>query len=347
MLQFGIPKPKRAGRPHSRVPKGISWSCPLPVLGGSLDALDVRLFRDLLQSPASSPMGAHFRMSFGSIAKKVGVDEETVRHRIRRFHQDGLISGWRTIMNPAILGGGLYGIIFDVNPAIRKDEVIEAARLIPGMFLIVSFHGSLMTAVLRSYNDSAMRKHIEILRRLSKADRIYVAKVPFPPCRIDLSKSDWDVLRALRGDPRKPYSTVSRELGLSSRTVKRRLERMIHEGAVFAFPAVDPNAARGVVMAALIVTYDPERKAHLDPQIFAKLETYLWHVFHMLPSEIDGLQSTTFNLALPTVGRSTEILRWAQSLPGLVGARIGLYEVAETLFEVFDEEIGKRVAGLS
>jgi len=72
MLQFGIPKPKRAGRPHSRVPKGISWSCPLPVLGGSLDALDVRLFRDLLQSPASSPMGAHFRTSFGAIAKKVG-----------------------------------------------------------------------------------------------------------------------------------------------------------------------------------------------------------------------------------------------------------------------------------
>src|SRR5437879_12618110 len=99
-------------------------------------------------------------------------------------------------------------------------------------------------------------------------------------------------------------------------------------------------------MPALIATYYTEMKSHLDPQIFAKLETYLWHVFHMLPSEIDGLQSTTFNLALPTVGRSTEILRWAQSLPGLVGARIGLYEVAETLFEVFDEEIGKRVAGL-
>jgi len=312
-----------------------------------LDALDVRLFRDLLQSQASSPMGAHFRTSFGSIAKKAGVDEETVRHRIRRFHEDGLISGWRTIMNPAILGGGLYGIIFDVNPEIRKDEVIEAARLTPGMFLLVSFHGSLITAVLRSYNDAALRKHIEILRRLARADRIYVAKVPFPPCTIVLSKSDWDVVRALRGDPQKPYTTVSQELGLSSRTVKRRLQRMIHEGAVFAFPAVDPNAARGVVMAALIVTYDPEKKEDLDPQIFAKLEAYIWHVFHMLPSEIDGLQSTTFNLALPTVGRSKEILRWTQSLPGLVGARIGLYEEAETFFEVFDEEIGKRVAALS
>src|SRR5207249_4339940 len=149
------------------------------------------------------------------------------------------------------------------------------------------------------------------------------------------------------GDPQKPYTTVSQELGLSSRTVKRRLQRMIHEGAVFAFPAVDPNAARGVVMAALIVTYDPEKKEDLDPQIFAKLEAYIWHVFHMLPSEIDGLQSTTFNLALPTVGRSKEILRWTQSLPGLVGARIGLYEEAETFFEVFDEEIGKRVAALS
>jgi len=294
-----------------------------------------------------SPLDAQFRKSFGYIAKKVGADEETVRHRIRRFHQDGLITSWRTMLNPAILGGGLYGIIFDVNPAIRKDEVIEATRLIPGMFIIVSFHGSLITAVLRSYNDAALRKHIEILRRLAKADRIYVARVPFPPCRIDLSKSDWDVLRVLRGDPRKPYSTVAREVGLSSRTVKRRLERMILERAVFAFPAVNPNAARGMVMAALIVTCNPERKASLDPQISAKLEPHIWHIFHMLPSEVDGLQSTTFNLALPTVGRSREILRWVQSLPGLLDVRIGLYEEVETLFEAFDEEIGKRVAALS
>src|SRR5438094_4079198 len=182
---------------------------------------------------------------------------------------------------------------------------------------------------------------------MSKADRNSLAKVPFPPCTFVLSKSDWDVVRALRGDPQKPYKTVSQELGLSSRTVKRRLQRMMQGGAVFAFPAVNPDAARGVVMAALIVTYDREKKEYLDPQIFAKLEAYIWHVFHMLPSEIDGLQSTTFNLALPTVGRSKEILRWTQSLPGLVGARIGLYEEAETVFEVFDEGIGKRGAAAS
>src|SRR3989442_12262313 len=139
-LQFGIARPSEPEGPIPRVRKGFRGPVHYRSWGGAVDALDVRLFRDLLQSPASSPMGAHFRTSFGAIAKKVGVDEETVRHRIRRFHQDGLISGWRTIMNPAILGGGLYGIIFDVNPAIRKDEVIEAARLIPGMFLIVSFH---------------------------------------------------------------------------------------------------------------------------------------------------------------------------------------------------------------
>src|SRR5436309_15159576 len=138
-------------------------------------------------------MRARCRRSFGPVADKAGVAEETVRRSIRRCAQHGLIRGWRTIMNRAILGGGLYGIIFDVNPEIRKDEVIEAARLTPGMFLLVSFHGSLITAVLRSYNDAALRKHIEILRRLARADRIYVAKVPFPPCTIVLSKSDWDV----------------------------------------------------------------------------------------------------------------------------------------------------------
>ena len=121
---------------------------------------------------------------------------------------------------------------------------------------------------------------------------------------------------------------------------------MIHGGAVFAFPALDPNAARGMVMAALIVTYHLEDKAVLDPEIMAKLEAYIWHVFHMLPFETDGLQSSAFSLALPSVGRSSEILRWARSLPGLVSARIGLYEEVETLFDVFDEEMGRHVAAV-
>ena len=74
---------------------------------------------------------------------------------------------------------------------------------------------------------------------------------------------DWEILASLRHDSRKQVSRVAEEIGVSSRTVRRRLARLVEEGIVDFSIAwypdssndinavihldVDPSSAQGVV----------------------------------------------------------------------------------------------------
>jgi len=76
---------------------------------------------------------------------------------------------------------------------------------------------------------------------------------------------------------------VAKALDVSSRTVKRRAQRFTEGRDVFGFPAMNPKAVRGSLMAAVIVTYPPGRKEDADRELESRFEPCLWHVFQMGP----------------------------------------------------------------
>src|SRR3989454_1909178 len=312
--------------------------------GGTLDSVDVRILRELLQGQAAAPMNSQFRKSYESVAKRVGVDEETVRNRVKGYHRSGFIKDWRTVLNPTLLRAGEIVLWLDVNPPTAKADVVEKIRLMPGVILIGHFYGTLLGIVLRYHDESAVSRQIELIRRVAEVDTFVVAKVPFPRCVISLGKTDWGILRALQREPRKPCAAIATELGLSSRTVKRRMQRMIDEAAIFGFPSLNPRAAEGAIMATMLITYAAEQKREVDETIGTHLESCLWHVFHMLPYRTGDPLVCGFNLILPNVGEAEDVLRWAKRLPGILGVRIELFDGMETLYGPLDEEIEKGIA---
>ncbi len=275
-------------------------------------------------------MNAQFRQSYEAIARRVGVDEETVRNRVKGYHRSGFIQDWRTIVNPNLLRSGELAIWMDVNPPTSKDEVVEKIRLMPGAVLIGHYYGTLLAIIIRYRNESAVKRQIELIRRVAEVDTLVVGKVPFPPCSRPLGKTDWGIVRALQREPRKPCAAIAKELRLSSRTVKRRT-----------------RAAQGAVMSTLLVTYAMEQKREVDEKIGTHFATYLWHIFHMLPYGIGDPLLCGFNLILPDVGEAEEVLRWAKRLPGILGVRIDLGDGLETLYGPLDEEIEMGSALLS
>src|SRR2546425_2562898 len=170
--------------------------------GGTLDSVDVRILRELLQGQAAAPVNAHFRRSYDAIAKCVGVDEETVRNRVKGYHRTGFIKDWRTILNPTVNQVGEVALWIDVNPPTSKDDVIEKIRLMPGVIGIGHYYGTLLAIALRYHDENAVRRQIELIRRVAEVDTVVVAKVPFPRCLISLGKTDWGILRAIQRDPR-------------------------------------------------------------------------------------------------------------------------------------------------
>ncbi len=66
------------------------------------------------------------RISLSEIGKRVNVSRVSVRTRIERMEQDGIIRGYRTVIDPTALPKGIrFTIDIDADPALYQ-EVIRA-----------------------------------------------------------------------------------------------------------------------------------------------------------------------------------------------------------------------------
>ena len=307
-----------------------------------MDTLDVKILRELLQSQATSPVNPDFRRSSRSIARKLGVAEDTVRNRVRMFRETHFLEDWHISLNPNLFVAYEFLVFFDV-PLAAKHDLIEQISLMPGAFLVSDLVGTELGVVLRCDSERELDKQLALIRKLAKVENLYSARIPYPECRIILSRTDWAILKALRESPRKSQSAVAKEVGLSTRTVKRRLQRMIQERAVFAIGLLRPRALRGSVMAALLVIYPLDRKVNIDRKVNAELDRYIWHITHTLPRHPGDGCPCIYNLMLPNVSEANEILSWAEHLPGVQSARIDFYEDMIFVFDSLDESLTKKL----
>ncbi|HEV2118686.1 MAG TPA: AsnC family transcriptional regulator [Candidatus Bathyarchaeia archaeon] len=327
------------------VPK--SKTKPAKPTGVPLDALDIHLLREILQGSAALPLDPNFRKSFRTIARKLRVDQDTVRYRMKRLEQMGFITDWRILLNPHILRLRHWAIGVDVPTPTSKDDVIGKLKLMPDIFMIINYFGTLLGIVFASEADRSPLDRAELIRRLSNASNAPCMEIFWPEYRTRLSATDWKILRSLNPNPRKSCTSISQETGSSTRTVTRRLQRMVSEKGVFALAVIDPKALHGTVLASMNVGYSPRNGGELNRKILEQFNEYIWYLFFTLPSEQD-VQHTVFNFALPNISKAREILEWTRKQPNILDLRIDLMEDHHILLQNLDHYIERdfRVASL-
>ncbi len=308
-----------------------------------LDTLDVRIMRAYFQDRALSPLKSDFRASIAVIAKMVGEDEDTVRHRLRKFQDSGFVTDWRLFVNHAVWGGGHLSIWFDVDPAAPKRELVDKLRLVPGLTHVSSTYGSLI-AFLAYDDEREVPRQIDLTRKVVGIPEAFVARDAFPPCTIQLSSRDWDIIRALRKNPRMHYADLAQRVGITSRTAKARVTRLASSGVIFEWPTLNLHALEGGTLVYLFVLYPEERKAEVDRAITTRLEPYLWHMMHMMPYRQGDLWPCGYDLVLPNLSMAREVLDWARGVPGVVTARTYLYEDLVNFLDTFDQELERRLS---
>jgi DNA-binding Lrp family transcriptional regulator len=70
-------------------------------------------------------MNPDFRRSFKSMARVLGVDEDTARNRAKRLEKIGFVTGWTLMVNPNIIGRHQSGVHFDVPSSVSKKELVS------------------------------------------------------------------------------------------------------------------------------------------------------------------------------------------------------------------------------
>ncbi len=308
-----------------------------------MDELDVKILRALISESRASPSSAEVRLSLRAIAARIGADDMTVNYRYKRLQKSGALSDWHLIVNPSFSNRSVLDVVVDVQPESEKADMIRKLKLVDGVFMILNFFGKALKILTMYSSNESRSRTVELISRITNAERIIQSRMPLPLSRTKLlTETDVKIIGALSKDARKSSALVAKELGLSTRTVRNRTDRLRQENTIFTFPSLNIYGIAGLIPVYLSYTYCNGTKSSVDRAMLTHFESsYLWGGFY-------DPDRGFIMLDAPTMGDVPRILEWAKSQPGIASARIDIPTEQFSYPEKFTEllQLGNEGAAL-
>jgi DNA-binding Lrp family transcriptional regulator len=277
------------------------------------------------------------RESYASIAEKIGVDEETVRRRVKRARESGFLKGWKLFLNPHLIGLESTGMQLEIDDEERKAAVISQVEQIDGVVILIDFHGRALRIILYYESESDLDRKIQQIGSICGNDKLLRWKGGFPASDLKMKRTDWQIVKAFRKDPRRSPSEVAAEVGVSARTVKRRLTVMTENNSIFMLPELDYDKSLGVASDFLIVCPDEAKRSEVDKQMRARLDRVVFSL-----TEVKGF--SIFAMICTNLFESEEIQKWIKGLDGVSEVRVDIMRENILVDKWLDEEIEKRLS---
>lgn len=281
-----------------------------------MDGLDLGILKILLVNNGVPPGIPVLRKSFRSIAKDLGVDQGTVRTRMRRFQEQRVLRGWYLGVSPGLRGRDLGNAWLRVEEDSDKSRVVNALLTSPDVERVCNYLGPRLSLLFLVEKGIGPGSSLGKLMPMAGPGVTLTREGIIPVPDYELKETDSSIIGSLGQDPWKPYSRVAEEVGISTRTLARRISKLSEAGAIYMLPDIDLKAIQGLIPIELGVEYDsPGSRAGVNRLI----------VSHIGPELVFSDNSGPFGyfaLAVPNLSRMDELARWVSQLEGVQGARV-------------------------
>lgn len=298
-----------------------------------MDELDVKILRTVISESAVARTNIQVRSSLRMIAKQIGVDDMTVAKRYRKLQQAGCMDEWQLSVNPRLLGYKMSDVLLDAGTEYAKPDAIRKLGLVHGVIVIVNFLGRAMKVIFIHNSEESRSRTIELISRITSAEMLTVSKMGLPVCETEkLKEADEAIIHALSKDALKSTSVVARELRLSGKTVRDRLDKLRKEKTIFMFPNLNVTNIEGFIPVVLSYSYarSVDKSLVVSTTLSHFDSNYLWGGFW---DDEHGFVV----LSAPTMADVPRFVDWMKSQPGVVTARV---DIPFQLFS-FPEKIGE------
>ncbi|MBI4394081.1 MAG: AsnC family transcriptional regulator [Euryarchaeota archaeon] len=276
------------------------------------------------------------RVSFADIARDLGVDEETVRARILRMQESGLIEGWEVVVNPGLLGRLMTRVEFPRPDPASKEKVHDALMMADGAKWLFEYYVAGPAVVFFNPSGAAFERQLALLANITgpPASR---ASVTCPPATIEPSETDWKIIAALRRGARRPYDEIAEEIGLSERTLRRRVDALTAGRAVILSVITGPLKVDSGVMFHMGVEYgDTKARSAVDGEL-KELPGLVFSSFEGPASRVSGVIESMLELDK----RRDHFAK----MQGVKAVRADVQLARRSITHWMDEEVERRARG--
>jgi len=288
---------------------------------------------DVKDKKILSILSANSRIPLTQLAKKVGLSRDAVNYRIKNYEKNGIIQGYRTLVDMSKFGYKANHLFIRLNNPSREIEKRILNKIIKYPFVraVIKFSGNydfeiaFITKDIEDLDDiltkiitacSGFLQDYELLT-ISKT---FVAET-FPPnfseykiqkdfkktLNKKMDKKDIEILKVIGEEATTPLCEIATEVKLSADAVAYRIKNMINTGVIIKFIPIINYASLGYNLHAVllsIIGLDKEKEKILI-NFLSSDKNILWAVktigrynvlIYLLVKNIEDLQETMLNL---------------------------------------------------
>ncbi len=229
-----------------------------------MDKTDVTLIQLLL---------ANSRRSYSELAEKLNMSVNAVHKRIQLLIEEGVVRGFTAKLGPLasdmvnvfLWGGSQLTSLQDLPAKLATNGSIYWLAVGGGKYLYLG-------AYLQSIHELAsLVAYVKEAAGITEPTVGIMATPPMPQINFNhletsLCDLDYKIIRSLQANSRKPLSEVADELGIATKTVRRRLNRMVKNWLIDLSVDWYPDASNDIV-TLIELRFKPDA----DPNIIYKL----------------------------------------------------------------------------
>lgn len=303
-----------------------------------MDEFDIKILRELTHGSHEGLAWGEIAPSYRTLGMKLGISRDAVRTRLERMSKTGFIRVFPVQVNPTLLGLKMGAVELDVPSDFPKGGLVAKISLIDGVILIARHVGGLVGLTFYYADEDDRDRKIKLVEAICGAAKARFTEIPFPPCNVKLSSNDWKILATLQRRRTETAGEIARELGVSSRTLKRRTKRMIDGMAMATLVSSDVSALRGAVIGNLQVRYSPNSsrpetdRALLDGLDRCLVYAGLWTDFSL------------FTLVLSSIPEASEILEMVKRTKGVANARLDLIDERIEVYSTLRTQVERKLS---
>ncbi len=246
-----------------------------------MDANDVRIFCEMAFAGLNLDVSSSRHASFSAMGRKIGLDEKTIRLRIRRMEESGFIRYYQASPNLSLLGMKYQGSCrFEAMNVPTKYNALSFIQELFGIVWAYDYLGPTISVSIAGATQSDIALLIgQIagrfeLTRMSLGERT-LGGLP----KGSLDKLDWQIIQKLRYDAHQTAKGVADALSITQRMSEYRIEKLVQNGSINIRPLINPLRQEGVVFYELGVSIDTPNMAGTTNILTEKHKERIWSMY--------------------------------------------------------------------
>lgn len=260
-----------------------------------MDSIDLAILRAMRVLPYTGKPHGPDAVRPAALARALGLGVDRVKDRVARMERSGVAQGYEIYPNLHHLGLGDVTLHTQI-PRESKKQVLEKAPLVEGLIGLYDYVGTHVCIQLLVRSPQDLERKTRLLTSMLGLQEPpgIVKQEELPSPTRELGNLDWRIIRAMRGNAKRPTSEIAAEIGVNPRTVRRRLERMTEGKDIDVVVEADFGAIPGAIMYDLRVHCPPEKAAGVESTVTGLAKNAFLAAFRPASPEFGSLELTCF-----------------------------------------------------